>query len=122
MLNAIRMVRTAAIALTLSSAAWAAGWSVGDDGQKAVASDVGTTSTYRVHNNGPDGNVTLVVKKADGTIVKWFNLAHGDDQDVGLAAGQSLWIDDRDYSGSQTAPTISSDSNTFGATGTYTTV
>jgi hypothetical protein len=82
-------------------------WSVADDGETTLASNITQATTYRVENKGPDNSVTVVVRNADNVEVDHVSLAHGDTVDVGVPAGGDLMIRDM------------TDSNAFGATGTY---
>lgn len=95
---------------------------VADDSTDQAAVNISTAATYRVHNSGNDNNIVAVARNSSNEIVAWINVKNGASSDIGVPAGGSLTIDDNDYSGSQTAPTVNADGNTNGSSYTYTTV
>jgi hypothetical protein len=97
---------------------------VADDAQDTAYSNTGSSDmTFKIKNTGPDNNLVAVVKKVNpetevDETLGWVNVGNGGTKPVTVPPGARLVIDDRDYTGTQKAPTISNDSNSSG--GSYT--
>ncbi len=115
-----RRLRVLSATILLSVPALAGSGTVADDDQDVAALNITSAKTFTVSNKGKDRNIVAVAKDASGNIVGWIDVGHGSSKDIGVPAGGSLVIDDRDYAGSQTNPTITDDAGAEGAAYSFT--
>jgi hypothetical protein len=101
--------------LIIASPAYAGSGVVTDNNTDVAAVNAPSPTTYEVYNDGLDSNIVAVAKDSSGDIVAWINVGHGETKQITVPKGGSLEVDDRDFSGSQTSPTIADDSNSDGA-------
>jgi len=91
-------------------------WSIADDGQYEVATDIQGGKTYRIHNDGPDGLILVVARDGDNNVILDRNVKKGQGKDVGVPDGGDVYVLDGD------GPDDPDPGNSVGATGTYQTV
>ena len=82
-------------------------YTLDDDGSKILAANITSAKTYRVHNNGPDDSINVIVRDEDNVIIDEIELQANNSLDIGVPADGDLLVKD---------PT---DSDSDGAAGTY---
>jgi len=114
----MQILGSAVAVLVLSSAAFAI--DVPDNGSDVAYQNTGTVDHTVVITNTGNDTVYAVVKNAGGDILGWVKINPGDAKPSTSPPGGSTTVDDKDYSGTQTNPTITNDSNTSKAEYTVT--